>query len=634
MLDLMRRHASSWIIKVALFGIIVVFVFFFGWGGPGDVDKNFAAKVNGTIITYDQFYNLYENQIELMRSRFRGSLPPEIIEKMNLKKAVIEGMVDQLVLLQEAQRLGLTVTDDDLIYSIRSSPEFQNNGIFDPNVYRSYLSAVKLTPSAFEINRKQELLETQVARIIADSVKTDEKELETLWHFQNDKLVLSILLVKPQDTSLTKSIDPKELDSFFKNRIAKYEIPPSIKIQYVVFSWRDLAKNIRIADDEALSYYNSNPKQFVVPEKRHVRHILLKTSKDADSKTREETRARAETVKARIQAGEDFATVAKSESQDEGSQSNGGDLGFLSAGSMGTDFDKAVFRLDLNELSSPVKTDQGYHIIKVEEIIPESQTSFEDSARQIVDKLAEDKARRKIVSESDNFYESVYRSENLVDNAKKFGFDVQVVDNVLRESGLPFSQNDPKISDEVFQLRSGEISKLFRFGDDYAVVQVLEKKKERIPELDEVRSIVEKDYIRDQTILSATKKAESIIEEITKSPNDFEVIAKNNKLDWIDIDPISRTSGFVPNLGKSAIISEMLASLSVAAPLFPQPIVVPEGVAIVRLSKVDRASDELFAKEAAAFGAWVSEVRKTELLKGWIRSLRDKASVEINQKLL
>lgn len=634
MLDMMRRHASSWIIKVALFGIIVVFIFFFGWGGPGDVDKTFAAKVNGTVITYDQFYNLYENQIELMRSRFRGSLPPEMIEKMNLKKAVIEGMVDQLVLLQEAQRLRLTVTNDDLIYNIRSSPEFQNNGVFDPNIYRAYLNAMKLTPSVFETNRRQELLETQVARIIADSVKTDEKEIETLWHFQNDKLALSMLLIKPQEISLSNQIDPKELDSFFKSRMAKYEIPPSIKLQYVVFSWRDLAKNMNVSDEEALTYFNSNPKQFIVPEKRHVRHILLKASKDIGPEAREDIRSKAEAIKTKIQSGEDFATIARIESQDEASQSNGGDLGVLTPGAMSAAFDQAVFKLKIGEVSSPVKTDQGYHIIKVEEIFPESQRSFEESKQQIVDRLLEEKARKRIAGESDNFYESVYRSDNLVDNAKKHGFDIQVAENVLKESGLPFLQNDQKNSDEVFQLRSGEISRLFRTGDDFAVVQVLEKRKERAPELEEVRNIVERDYLRHQALLATTKKAESVIEALTKNPKDFENVAKQNQLEWTDLEPISRTSGFVPSLGKSSLVSEMLTSLSMSAPVFGQPIVVPEGVAIVRLLKIDKASDELYAKESNAFGAWVSEVRKTELLKGWIRALRDKASIEINQKLM
>lgn len=634
MLDLMRRHASSWIIKIALFGIIVVFVFFFGWGGPGDVDKNFAAKVNGAVITYDQFYVLYENQVELMRSRFRGSMPPDFIEKMNLKKVVLEGMVDQLVLIQEANKLGLTVTDEDLIYSIRNTPEFQNNGVFDPNIYKAYLSAVKMTPSGFEQNRRLELLENQVARIIVDSVKTDSKELETLWHFQNDKLALSTLLVKPKDLKSSKDIDQKELEAFFKSRLSKYEIPPSIKIQYVSFSWRDLAKNMTVTDEETLSYFNSNPKEFIIPEKRHVRHILLKAPKEMDPKDREEIRNKAESIRTRIVNGEDFASIAKSESQDEGSQSSGGDLGFLSPGSMSSAFDQVVFKIKPGEISNPVRTDQGYHIIRVEEVTEESQKSFEDSKQQIVDKLLEERARKQIIGDADNFYEAVYRSENLADNAKKMGLDVQMADNVLKESGLPFAGNDLKVSEEVFQMKSGDISRLFRIGDDYAVVQVLEKKKERIPDLDEVRNLVENDFIKEQALLSAAKKAESIIEALLKSPADFESIAKQNNLEWTDLDPLSRTSGFVPGLGKSPAVSEMLASLSMSAPIFPQPILLADGAAVVRLTRVDRASDELFAKESSAFGAWVSEVRKTELLKGWIRALKDKSSIEMNQKLM
>ncbi len=634
MLDLMRRHASSWIIKIALFGIIVVFVFFFGWGGSSDVDKNFAAKVNGTVITYDQFYNLYENQVELMRSRFKGAMPPDFIEKMNLKKIVLEGMIDQLVLLQEANRLGLMVTDDDLIYSIRNTPEFQNNGVFDPNIYRAYLSSVKATPAIFESNRKQELLEGQVARIIADSVKTNDKELETLWHFQNDKLVLSMLLLKPEEDAKTKEIDSKELEAYYKNRIARYEIPPSIKIQYVVFSWRDLAKEMSISDDEALSYYNSNPKEFLVPEKRRVRHILLKTSPEMDASGLGEIREKAESLRKRIQAGENFDSLARSESQDETSQANGGDLGFLSPGTMSHAFDQAVFDLEVGQVSAPVKSDKGYHIIRVEEVIQESQKTFEDSKKDIADKLVEERAKKKISGHADDFYESVYRSENLLDNAKKFGFEVHMADNVLKDSGLPFAQNDPKLSDEVFQLKLGEMSKMFRIGDEYAIAQVLEKNKERIPELEEIRQIVEKDFLRDRSLAEATKKAESIIEALTKNPNDFEMVAKQNNLEWRDMEPTSRTAGFVPSLGKSSVVTEMLTSVSPSTPIFPQPIPVPEGVAVVRLLKIERASDELFAKEALAFGQWVLEVRKTELLKGWIRALRDKSSIEVNPKLM
>lgn len=634
MLDLMRRHASSWIIKIALFGIILVFVFFFGWGGPGDVDKNFAAKVNGTVITYDQFYSLYENQVELMRSRFRGSMPPDFIEKMNLKKVVLEGMVDQLVLIQEANKLGLTVTNEDLIYSIKNTTEFQTNGVFDPNIYKAYLSAVKMTPSGFEQNRRLELLENQVARIIVDSVKTDSRELETLWHFQNDKLALSTLLVKPKDLASSKDIDRKELEAFFKSRLSKYEIPPSIKIQYVVFSWRDLAKNMTVTDEETLSYFNSNPKEFVIPEKRRVRHILLKAPKEMDPTEREEIRNKAESLRTRIVNGEDFASIAKSESQDEGSQPNGGDLGFLSPGSMSSAFDQVVFKIKPGEISNPVRTEQGYHIIRVDEVTEESQKSFEESKQQIIDKLLEEMARKKITGDADNFYEAVYRSENLLDNARKMGIEIQIADNILKESGMPFSGNDLKIAEEVFQMKSGDISRLIRIGDEYAVVQVLEKKKERIPALDEVRTLVENDFIKEQALLYATKKAESIIEALLKSPADFESIAKQYELEWIDLDPLSRTSGFVPNLGKSPAVSEMLSSLSISAPVFPQPILLADGAAVVRLTRVDRASDELFAKESPAFGAWVSEVRKTELLKGWIRALKDKSSIEMNQKLM
>jgi peptidyl-prolyl cis-trans isomerase D len=166
----MRKHARSWLIKVALGGIIIVFVFWYGWSGPGDKSRSYAAKVNGTVISYDHFYNVYESELEKIRLRFKGSLPPDFVEKLNLKKNVVTGLVHQLLLLQEATRVGMFVTDDDLVRDIRSNPVFQRNGIFDEGVYRVYLNSIKLNPAMYEQVRRQEMLEEQIVRLLTDAV--------------------------------------------------------------------------------------------------------------------------------------------------------------------------------------------------------------------------------------------------------------------------------------------------------------------------------------------------------------------------------------------------------------------------------------------------------------------------------
>ncbi len=632
MLDVMRKHAGSWMIKVALGGIIVVFVFFFGWSGPGDRSTNHVAKVNDTVISYDHFRNVYDSEHEKMKLRFKGSIPPEIFEKLNLKKSVAQALVNQVLLLQEAKKLGLFVNDSDLVQDIRTNPMFQNEGGFDENRYRGYLNAIKLTPTAYEEARKQELLEQQVVRLITDGVKTDPQEVKQLWHFQNDKLVLSLLLIKPEESK--EQPDQKTLETFFKENQAKYEIPPSVDLQYVFFSWKDIEKNLSVSEDETRSYYHNHPNEFTEPERVRASHILFRIPPDVEPDLVEQVRKRAEFTKQAIVGGNDFKTVAQSESQDEMTKDRGGDLGFFSRGTMNRELEKAAFNLEIGKISDPIRTELGYHILVAEEKKPETVLDFDLAKDKIELKLLEEKARKRAGPESESFYEQVYRSEDLQEPAKRFGLQVNTVNFVTRRGGIPDVTSDAKIMDEAFGLRIGEISRLDRVGDGFLVMKLLAKHKERIPELQEVRSTVEKDFVKQQALTSARKKADEILETLKQQPSESDQIAKKFGLEWETLEPISRSAGFVPKIGGGQEISEMLTSLSKANPLYPSPISASSGVAVVRLTAVDVASDEQLAKDAPAFEKWILEVRKTEFLKGWLKLLEDRAKITFNEKLL
>jgi peptidyl-prolyl cis-trans isomerase D len=633
-LDLMRKHARAWFIKVALGAIIVTFVFIYGWSGPGEKSRNYVAEVNGTAITYDQFVNVYESQLEQIKLNYKGSLPPELLEKLNLKKSVVQGLVNQALLLQEAHRIGLMVTDEDVVRDIRSNPFFQREGVFDVGLYSARLRDIKLKPSAYETLRKQELLEQQVVRLLTDAVKTDPDEIKRLWHFQNDRLDLSVLLIKADATRDKVSPDPKDLEAFFKEHQAKYEIPPSLKLQYVAFSWRDLEKTLSVPDEEALTYFQNHPKEFTQPEQIRARHILLRVPPNSGTETREEILKKAGEILSKIKAGEDFAKMAQSMSQDEATAGKGGDLGYISLGGLNPALEAAAFKLDVGMVSEPILTPQGYELIKVEEKKPEADPDFASVKDKIVKKLLEEKARKKTDAISDSFYEQVYRSEDLQGPAKQFGLRVKQADSVTKAGGIPDLGGDPKMIDEAFQLKTDDISKLLKIGDNYVVMKLLEKSKERLPTLDEVRSLVEKDYLKQQAMLSAHKKAEEVIEDLKKQPGEVEAAAKKFGATWEKLEPVSRDSGFIPKLGSTPEVSEMLTTLSMAAPLFATPIPAPEGAAVVRLAGVEQASDEQYAKEADAVERRVVEVRKAEFLRGWLRLFEEKSKITINDKNL
>jgi peptidyl-prolyl cis-trans isomerase D len=628
----MRKHARSWLIKVALGGIIIVFVFWYGWSGPGEQTQYYAASVNGTVISKNLFDNVYESEVAKLSLRFKGSLPSELLQKLNLKQKVLESMVDQLLLMQEAERLGFFVTDEDLVRDIRSNPVFQRDGAFDSRLYAAYLRSIKLTPGLFEDSHRQQILASQLVRLLTDGVETDPDEIKRLWHFQNDRLVLSMLLVKPAEQPTAPTTEAVE--GYFKKNRSKYELPATLNLKYVVFSWRDVAKKVQIPDDQVQEYYTTHPKEFEVPQRVKVSHILLKLPKEADEEKKEVALKKAKDVLARIRGGEQFEAVATAESQDEASAKKGGYLGFFSKGTMDPKLEQVAFKLDVGQISEPVLAEDGYHLIRVDQNVPEKQLDIALAKDKIKSKLSEQAARTQVSKLAQDFYEQVYRSENLDDQAGKFELTVRKGEFITRNGGIPDVGADPKIMDEAFRLKAGEISKLMKTGDNYVVMRLEDRTDERLPTLDEVRGSVEKDYLKQVALESAARKATEIISDLGKESSDPNKVAQEFGLEWKDLDPVSRTTGLVPELGNSPAVGELLTTISPAHPLFSQPLPVAGGIAVVRLSRVERASDSQYEKEALTFEKWVLEVRKTDFLKGWVQKLREKAEITINDKQL
>jgi peptidyl-prolyl cis-trans isomerase D len=631
----MRRHAQSWIIKAALGGIIVVFIFWYGWSGPREGSREYAAKVNDTIITRDFFRSVYDSKVEQIKLRFKGgAIPPDLLEKMNLKMEVARGLVNQILLLQEGERLGLAVTTADLVQDIRSNPMFQRNGAFDEAMYRVYLQTIKMTPSMYEQNRRRELQASQVADLLTDAVKTDPEEIKRFWHFQNDKLVLSMLLVKAEEPAQAASIDPKLLESYFKQNQDKYAIPASVNLQCVTFSWRDIEKKITVTPEQAKEYYNFNPREFTEPEKIRAKHILVKVPPNANEEQIEKARKTSQEILEKLKNGADFDAVAREMSQDEATREKGGDLGFFSKGTMNPALERAAAKLQVGKLSEPIRTDQGYEILMVTEKTPEKLLAFDAVKDKIIEKLLREKAKKQVRTDADDFYEMVYRAEELEPAAKKFGFPVHKAENVTRAGGIPDVAAGAKIMDEAFELKTGEISRLLKSDDTFVVFKLLSKTKERIPGLEEVRSEVEKDFRKQQALAGAGKRAEEIIKELKDKTLNPEEIAAKYGLKWENLDAVSRTAGIVPRLGNAPEVIEMLTTITPESSVYGKPLTVSGGAAVLRLVDLQRASEEQYAKDAADFERWVKEVRKTEFLKGWLRTLEEKAKVDINEKAL
>jgi len=188
--------------------------------------------------------------------------------------------------------------------------------------------------------------------------------------------------------------------------------------------------------------------------------------------------------------------------------------------------------------------------------------------------------------------------------------------------------------EEAFQLKTGETSRMMRAGDSYVLLKLEEKNKERVPEYSEVRVTVEQDFVKEQALMAARKKAQEVIQALKSAAADPAEVAEKFGLKWQQLEPVARTASFIPQLGNAQEVNEMLTTVTKAVPLFPDPVPVTGGVAVVRLTGVESASEDQYAKDAAAFDNWVLEVRKTEFIKGWIQLLESRSKIDINEKLM
>ncbi len=636
MLDLMRKHARSWLIKAALLGVCVVFVLFFGWPDRMDRDQDVAAKVNNAIISPQELRWTYDRKIEIEKRRFGDSLTPEMVKQLkpDLGKEVIEELIDLQLLCQEAERLGFAVTEQDLRQDIANHPMFQRNGIFNESMYRAYLKELKLPAQLFEQRRKQELLQSEFSKLIVDSVKTDPQEIRRFWQIESDKIQLAFVMVKPERPDLQTPPDQEKFEAYFKENRAQYEIPASVDLEYVQFSWKDVQANLSVSEEEARSYFSANPAEFVIPEKVKARHILLEVPKDATPEKIEEVRQKIEQIRTEIQGGKKFDEMARSESQDKITAEKGGDLGFIARGSLNPKLENVLFNLKVGELSEPLRTPQGYHLILVEEQAPEKEQQFEEVKDSLISRLVEQKARKKAAEDAEEMYERAYRTENLEDPAKELGITVHKATGATKQSEIADLGSDPKIFEEALALAQGQMSRLIRSGDRFVILRVLQKSEPRLPELDEVRHKVLLDYAQNQALLAARKKAAEIIDTLKKSPDDPDGAAKKYGLRWEKLNPVSRVASTVPKLGNSPEIKEMLTYVTMAVRLFPEPITTPDGVAIVKLENIEKGSDERFGKESAEKDKLIRSWRQAEFWTGWIKKLRRQAEITINDRHL
>jgi len=626
MLDFMRRHAQSWMIKVALGAVVVVFIFWGIWN-PREGRERDLVKIGNQTITITEARNYYQNLRERFQSIYGERFTEEMAKKLGLKERAVKDLIHKALLLQEAERLGLTVMPEELQSSIQNHPAFQKEGAFDQATYLRALQRARMTPKEFEASQKQMLLTTKVQSLIASSAKISDREILEAYQDTFEKVNLDVLSLSPsaiQDISST----PEELKTYFAKHREEFKIPAKANARYLLFNPKEYSKQVQVTPAEIDNFYQNNREKFGQPQRVKVRHILIKSDpKDAEAAAK--ARQKAESIREEAAKGRDFAVLAKQHSEDPGTKDRGGEIGFITRGQVVPEFEEAAFSLKAGGISNVIQTPYGLHILKVDEIQEARTEPLEKVREQIQEFLRNRKARELAHDEADQAFAAASKEKKLDGFAKEKNL-------ALKETGL-FSAGDqsglePKLKDSALSLSKGDISPVLRLGETFAVLQVMEKQEARVPELKDAAGQVSEALRREKQKEKSMEKARGVLEKLKKG-GDFKSLAAQEGFKIEETGLFERGSS-PPQMEASEDLRQSVSSLSLKNPYGEFPLFIGGKVFLLRLKEVKGIDPAQFESQKENFRRSLIQQKQESVLMNWLDELLELAKAKGQFKMI
>jgi peptidyl-prolyl cis-trans isomerase D len=626
MLNVMRKNAQNWLIKLILGAIVVVFVFW-GVGSFTNKQANRIAQVNGEPISAEAYRTAYNNMVEQYRQRFGGQLTDEMLEMLNIKRQVVDQLISQRVLLQEAERQDLRVTNEELSASIAEIPAFQRDGAFDTRLYRSLLSRLRLSPEEFEINQRQQLMVQKVSDLVVASAFVGPEEVRQNYDWENAGVNLDYVLVDSgRYEDLTADAD--ELAAFYEQNKANYKTAPQVQVRYLLFSPADFEDQVTVTAEEVEEYFNTHPDEFRKEKTVSARHILLKVAPDADAETVEKRRQEAAEIAAKAKAGEDFAELAKTYSEGP-SKDSGGNLGSFKRGTMVKPFADKAFSMQPGEVSDPVKTQFGWHIIKVEKVNPEKVDDLATATPKIEKKLREQKSKTLAFDTAEGFYENVFTPEDFVQVAKERGLTLVTSEFFEQDKG-PAAKipNKRKFAQTAFDLPENEVSEIIDLNTAYVILQTMTKKSAAEQALDAVKDRAMADLLKEKREEKAKKVAEAILAAAKAEGSN---LAQASAAEGFSLKStgLFKRNDSIPEIGYEREITKAAFALTAQTPLADQVFKAAKGYYVIALKAREGADPEGFAAQEETIRQRLLHQKQSAVYEKWLADAKARAEIVI-----
>ena len=500
----------------------------------------------------------------------RGSQVPDML-KGYYTRQITEQLVSRKAIEYEAKRLGVRVSDQELADRIRRIlPGVYNGDTFvGRDQYTAEVQArTQMTVAAFEAVVRQSMVLEKIRKLVTDGISVGPSELQDEFKYKNQKVKLDYAFIKPEDLEAKITPDVTEIKAAYEKNRSKYQVPEKRVVRYGLIDLTQLRQNAQVSDADLKAQYQQNIQQYEVPNRVHAEHILLMTVGKTDAEI-EEIHQKAEDVLKQAKKGTNFEDLAKKYSEDPGSKDKGGDLGWITQGQTVPEFEKTAFGLEKGKISDLVKTQYGFHIIKVLDKETAHTKPFDEVKDSIRTPLLLTKTDKMASDEADQLSATIRRSNkvSLDELGKQFHLSLGETRPVTATDPILELGNSKEAKDAIFRLRQDELSLPIRTDRGYLVLSVKQIQPAHPGSLEEVRDKIITELKQQKSTELARTKAEDLAKRV-KSGEKFEVAAKSLGLEAKTSDLLARNgsiSGAVS--GKQVGAAFQLKPGDVGAPL-------------------------------------------------------------------
>ncbi len=627
MLNIMRRHAYSWGVRIVLGLITVVFAF---WGmGTGLFNTvHPIASLDGQKILPDQV----DHEADMLKRNLQsmyGANAAQVLKATNLREQALNQVIESMLVQREARRLGLTIDNAELQHAITTNRAFQADGHFDVQTYEDVLRANNLEPAQYESGTRTAMLEDTLRQMIEQSVQLSEQEARREFDRRNEKISLAYLEFLYSRFEADIHPTEQQIADYYKTNQEEFREPERVKVVFIHYDPLVLAARITPSDKEIEDYYKANLKSgFTHPEQVHARHILISVPAGATQKEKDTAKARAEDVLKQARAGRDFAKLAEQYSDDPGNKFKGGDLGLFGRGQMVKPFEDAAFSMKPGE-PALVETSFGYHIVRVDEHKPAHTDTLAEAKPAITDALkskagihiARDAAREDLASAlSGADLQKLGAARGLQTTESPFFAEADTVEGAERSPG--FARN-------VFKMDKGDVRALTGPSADPFIVKLVDRRASFIPPLKDIRGKVSDAFVRARAEEAAHNAATAALKKI-KTSDDFAKVAAAEKLDVHQTPVFDRSTRAVPTLGDFPEVTDAAAGIPVVPGVIDHTMESGGNSYLFEVLTRNPPTEEEWAKGKKEFMEEMLQARRAQTWTAFVDQLKQKATITVD----